>query len=44
MVKTADGTTDGCGKVIGDPSVDERFGADGTVKEGLVMWHPVVNF
>lgn len=29
VVKTADGTTDGCGKVIGDPSVDERFGADG---------------
>lgn len=29
VAKTADGTVDGCGKVIGDPAADERVGADG---------------
>ena len=35
VVKTADGTVDGCGQVIGDAAADERVGADGR-REGRV--------
>jgi rhamnogalacturonan endolyase len=40
MVKTADGTTDGQGKVIGDAQADWRHGNDGSNKTGHIMEGP----